>query len=54
MLVCDQPLCFGVEGTGRGVCAFSVDVQLSGDAEQGEGEGRNPSGVVVAVLQLWM
>lgn len=40
LLVLDQPLLFGVEGTGCCVCVFSVDVQISEEPEQDGVEDR--------------
>lgn len=54
LLVLDQPLCFGVEGTGCCICVFSPDVQVSGEPEQGGVEGRIALEAVGSVLQLWV
>lgn len=53
LLARDQPLCFGVEGTGCCICVFSPDIQLSEEPEQGKVEGRITLEAVGSVLQLW-
>lgn len=52
LLVLDQPLCFGVEGTECCISVFSLGVQISEEPEQDGVEGGITLGAVDSVLQL--